>query len=107
MKFPRRLLPGLSSSRTLRYLSACCLAAIVAAPGTCYGQHDPRAKKVIEWGWDEPDTQFIREHIAEMEQLPFDGFVFHINSSKGGNFVWEMWGTGSLNGANSTTRSRT
>ena len=30
--------------------------------------------------------------IAQMEQLPFDGFVFHINSSKGGNFVWEMWG---------------
>ncbi len=58
----------------------------------CTGQEDPPAKKVIEWGWDEPDTKFIREHIAEMQQLPFDGLVFHVNSNKGGNLTWEMWG---------------
>jgi tRNA A58 N-methylase Trm61 len=55
---------------------------------------DPlRGKRVIEWGWDEPDTKFMRENIESMEQLPFDGLVFHVNSSKGGNMVWEMWGT--------------
>jgi hypothetical protein len=50
------------------------------------------SKKLIEWGWDEPDPAFMRAHIAEMERLPFDGVVFHVNSSQGGNFVWEMWG---------------
>jgi hypothetical protein len=51
----------------------------------------PSGKKVIEWGWDEPDTRFMRENIARMEQLPFDGLVFHVNSSKGGNLAWEAW----------------
>ena len=50
------------------------------------------AKKIIEWGWDEPDTEFIRAKIAKMEEFPFDGLVFHVTSSKGGNFTWEMWG---------------
>jgi ubiquinone/menaquinone biosynthesis C-methylase UbiE len=49
-------------------------------------------KKLIEWGWDEPDTKFMRENIERMEQFPFDGLVFHVTSSKGGNFTWEMWG---------------
>ncbi len=49
-------------------------------------------KKLIEWGWDEPDTKFLRENVARMERLPFDGLVFHANSGKGGNFTWEMWG---------------
>src|SRR4051794_22258594 len=35
-------------------------------------------KKLIEFGWDEPDTAFLREHIATMEQTPFDGTVFHV-----------------------------
>jgi len=55
---------------------------------------DPlRGKRVIEWGWDEPDTKFMRENVDRMEQFPFDGLVFHVNSRNGGNLVWEMWGT--------------
>jgi hypothetical protein len=50
-------------------------------------------KKLIQWGWDEPDPAFMRAHIDDMERLPFDGVVFHVNSSQGGNFVWEMWGS--------------
>src|SRR5437868_10739463 len=45
------------------------------------------AKKLIEFGWDEPDTAFMREHIAEMEATPFDGCVFHVK-----DFLWETWG---------------
>ncbi len=30
-------------------------------------------KKLIEFGWDEPDTAFMREQDAEMERSPFDG----------------------------------
>ena len=49
----------------------------VAQPGSVKG------KKVIEWGWDEPDTKFMRENIEKMEQFPFDGLVFHATSGKG------------------------
>jgi len=54
-------------------------------------------KKMIEFGWDEPDTAFLRKHIASMEQSsPFDGCVFHANWKKadgtgGGSFTWDGW----------------
>jgi len=53
-------------------------------------------KKLIEFGWDEPDTTFLRKHVLEMEQTPFDGYVFHANyigmNGVVGNFSWECWG---------------
>jgi len=53
-------------------------------------------KKLIEFGWDEPGTDFMREHISEMEETPFDGCVFHVNYKKedgsNGSFTWECWG---------------
>jgi hypothetical protein len=53
-------------------------------------------KKLIEFGWDEPDPAFMRGHVTGMERTPFDGCVFHINYSKPGggqaNFTWECWG---------------
>ena len=36
-----------------------------AAAGAKAGQRPP--KKLIEFGWDEPDTAFMRAHLAEME----------------------------------------
>jgi hypothetical protein len=52
-------------------------------------------KKFIEFGWDEPDTAFMRAHVAEMEKTPFDGCVFHVNYLKDGKptgtFLWECW----------------
>ena len=54
------------------------------------------AKKLIEFGWDEPDTAFMRRHVAQMEQAPFDGVVFHVAYARPdrtpGNFLWEAWG---------------
>ncbi len=71
-----------------------CLAGIVAING--YGQSPPAQKKLIEFGWDEPDTAFMQEHIAEMQRTPFDGCVFHVNYRKPGgakgSFTWESWG---------------
>jgi len=62
---------------------------------TVEAQTKPK-KKLIEFGWDEPDTAFLREHIGEMEQTPFDGCVFHVLYTKPdgskGNFTWECWG---------------
>ena len=52
-----------------------------------------KGKKLIEWGWDEPDTKFIRGNIEKMEQFPFDGVVFHATSDKGENLSWEVWGS--------------
>jgi hypothetical protein len=53
-------------------------------------------KKMIQFGWDEPDPAFMRKHIRRMEQSPFDGTVFHISyrskNGRTGNFTWEAWG---------------
>ena len=52
-------------------------------------------KLLIEFGWDEPDTAFMRRHIAQMERSPFDGCVFHVTYAKPdgtpGQFQWEAW----------------
>jgi hypothetical protein len=50
------------------------------------------SKKLIEWGWDEPDTKFLRANIERMEQFPFDGIIFHLSTDQGQNFCWEIWG---------------
>jgi hypothetical protein len=50
-----------------------------------------KGKKLIEWGWDEPDTKFMLANIEKMEQFPFDGLVFHAVSNKGVNLAWEVW----------------
>lgn len=51
--------------------------------------------KLIEFGWDEPDTAFMRKHVEQMDRSPFDGCVFHINYAKpgggSGSFTWECW----------------
>ena len=54
-------------------------------------------KKLIEFGWDEPSTSFMKAHIEEMEKTPFDGVVFHAKWAKpggapGGDFMWDCWG---------------
>jgi len=56
---------------------------------------DRPRKKLIEWGWDEPDTAFLRANIREMEKTPFDGCVFSVRygpGGQGGSFTWEFWG---------------
>jgi hypothetical protein len=54
------------------------------------------AAKLIEFGWGEPSTAFMREHLREMEQTPFDGCVFHLmyarEDGEQANFTWECWG---------------
>ena len=54
------------------------------------------AKKLIEFGWDEPDTSFLRGHLEELERTPFDGCVFHVDGAappgSPENFTWLGWG---------------
>ncbi len=53
-------------------------------------------RKLIEFGWDEPSTAFLRAHIEEMQQTPFDGCVFHVDylrpDGAKGSFTWQAWG---------------
>jgi hypothetical protein len=53
-------------------------------------------KKLIEFGWDEPDTGVLRMHRDQFERSPFDGCVFHVTTrdAKGTpeNFTWLCWG---------------
>jgi hypothetical protein len=67
------------------------VGVVVFAAGGC----SPR-KKLLEWGWDEPDTAFLRRNIQEMEKTPFDGCVFgvrHGQGGGGGSFTWQFWGS--------------
>ena len=52
-------------------------------------------KKLIEFGWDEPDSKFLLRHAGEMDKTAFDGCVIHAQSTKPaggrGDFMWEFW----------------
>ena len=84
----------MDAAGTFRALAAA--AAICAAFGGLARAADPApAKGLIEWGWDEPDTGLLRENVARMEEMPFDGLVFHAMARHGGkkvNFSWEAFG---------------
>lgn len=69
-----------------------CFALFTGVAGA---EQKAAQKKLIEFGWDEPDTGFLREHIAEMEKTPFDGCVFHATYPDAHGtpklFMWEVW----------------
>src|SRR5947209_1629190 len=87
--------PMLSKSRSMDAVKL-SLVVCLAALHVSAQPHSQTSKKLIEFGWDEPDTAFMREHAAEMEKMPFDGCVFHIDfkDAKGGkgSFTWQSWG---------------
>jgi hypothetical protein len=74
------------------FLGAVAAAVVPAEARPGAGKGPLKWKKLIEWGWDEPDTKFMRANVAKMERLPFDGLVFHASSGKGENLAWEAWG---------------
>jgi len=61
----------------MRWLAAvgCCAGMLLSACVVeCDDLPDMRLhKKLIECGWDTPDTAMLREHLAEVEQAPYDG----------------------------------
>ena len=85
-----------------RHRASAALLATVLAIGCIAGLDaraaDPpaRPKVLIEFGWDEPDTAFLRKHIAAMERTPFDGCVFHAltrgPNGETDNLAWKFWG---------------
>ena len=58
---------------------------------------EPPKRRLIEFGWDEPDTSFLRQERAQLQRTPFDGSVFHVAARGAGgapaeNFTWLCWG---------------
>ena len=84
------LKPG--ETKTIRgkiYLMPADFPALLARYRRDFPEHRPPAtpaaaaapaKKLIEFGWDEPDTGFLRRHRAQLERTPFDGCVFHVDA---------------------------
>ncbi len=65
MALNRRIFPPLMC---LLFVLASCLPEVARAQGS-----EARTKKLIYYGWGVRDTQYIRDHWREMEQMPFDG----------------------------------
>ena len=82
---------------TRRELLLLGLGAVLSGCASVQPRAGGLAKRLIEFGWDEPDTAFMRRHIAQIERSPFDGCVFHANyitpGGPGGSFLSEAWGT--------------
>jgi len=59
---------------------ALALAAVaIAALSSLGSAQDARMrKKLIETGWDQPDTERLLANLAEMEKRPFDGVVIAV-----------------------------
>jgi hypothetical protein len=82
----------MTSGLMVATVTAACFAGPVSLPA----QESAKGKKLIEFGWDEPDTAFMRKHAGEMDATPFDGCVYHIRylqaDGKDGDFLWSCWG---------------
>jgi len=83
-----------------KYLSVVMASVLVGLGGLGAGAEEgakPRVvKKLIEFGWDEPDPAFMRKHVEQMEKAPFDGCVFHVDARDAagkttGRLTWEGW----------------
>jgi len=68
----------------MRFIACVLILCSVAAAQTTQST----SKKLIEFGWDEPDVAFMRKHIEAMERMPFEGCVFTLTS----DFLGQGWG---------------
>ena len=64
----------------------------VSALAVCISlQAAPAAKKLIEYGWDVPNPEFVRDHIRDMERRPFDGLIMRNATGGGQAFEPKPW----------------
>ncbi len=55
-------------------------------PESLSAQSRPK-KKIVEYGWDVPYPDFVRDNIREMEKRPFEGLIFR---TKGFDHVFDV-----------------
>ena len=51
------------------------LLIILLFPVNILAQERPK-KKIVEYGWDVPYPDFVKDNITEMEKRPFEGIIF-------------------------------
>lgn len=49
------------------------------------------AKKLLEYGWDVPSPQFLRDNLKTMQSQPFDGIIFRLADHGGEVFDVSKW----------------
>ena len=59
-----------------RNLVLCGLWVGMVCPAV--GQQFHPDKKLLQWGWGSPTPKYIREHITEMQKMPFDGIIISV-----------------------------
>jgi hypothetical protein len=83
--------------RLMEMLVAWLALVVPASAGSGAGPSasERSSKKLIEFGWDEPDASFLRRNLDTVERAPFDGCVFHVLATDGRrkseNFAWLCW----------------
>lgn len=84
------------SSRGAEDGPLCSLFSSSGSIGVSARPDRSRPRKLLEFGWDEPDLGFLVHNRAAMERSPFDGCVFHVNTSVPGkkpeSLTWLGWG---------------
>ncbi len=68
-------------------VSAICLAVASALICSTASAQSRVKKKIIEYGWDVPYPDFVRDNIREMEKRPFEGIIFR---TKGFDHVFDV-----------------
>ena len=61
-------------------LAVICLCPSIFAKGRI-------KKKIVEYGWDVPYPDFVRDNIREMEKQPFDGIILR---TKGFDHIFDI-----------------
>ena len=74
------------SRSLLARLTGVALCVIITTAANAQQRVPVMQKKLIEYGWDVPFSDYIAEHIRDMEQRPFDGLIFQL---RGGGKVLE------------------
>ena len=63
----------------VRTVLATTILACLCIPAFAQIEHaGPPQKKLLEYGWDVPQPDYVAEHIREMEQRPFDGILMRV-----------------------------
>lgn len=61
---------------------------VVGVGNFCYAQ----SKKLLEFGWDYPDVDFLYENLDKVQNRPFEGIVFSFNRN-----IYEIFDTADYN----------